>query len=122
MYSKRSIEGKYWFRKVGGIPQQDALGTMLFDGDGNFSGSFILNVKGTVTQLSYTGTYDVNTDGTGTFSWVRHLPNGENQTLTSHIVALRAEHGLFLELYSSLDEPDPATGELSGRLIIRQPQ
>jgi hypothetical protein len=121
VYGNHSIEGKYWFRKVGGIPDQDALGGMLFDGKGNFSGTFVLNVKGTVTTMTYTGTYDVCADGSGTFTWVRDLPGGGKQTMHSHIVALRAEKGLFLELYSSLDAPDPESGELSGRLIVRQP-
>ncbi len=121
VYGNHSIRGRYWFRKVGGIPDQDALGGMLFDGKGNFSGTFVLNVKGTVTTMAYSGTYCVEGDGTGTFTWVRQLSDGGTQEMHSHIVALRAEKGLFLELYSSLDAPDPESGELSGRLIVRQP-
>lgn len=120
-YSNANLSGHYWFNKIGGIPSTDALGTINFDGAGNFAGDFVLNVAGTVTPMTYKGTYSINLDGTGLFTWVRHQPNGMTQTLNSHVVALQAAGGFITQIYSSIDAPDPETGELSGRMIYRQP-
>ena len=120
-YYNSSLNGHYWFRKVGGIPNTDALGTISFDGNGKFSGTFILNVAGAPKSVTYNGTYQVNHDGSGTFSWVRQNTDGSTESLHSHIIAIKASAGLITQVYSSIDEPDPATGELSGRMIYRQP-
>lgn len=122
-YSNRNLIGQYWFRKVGGIPQQDALGTINFDGVGRFEGLLILNTGGGVVRMSHQGGYDLQSDGTGTFTWDRILPGGGTEQMHSHVVVMRTDAAgeIITEIYSSIDAPDPSTGELNGRLIVRQP-
>lgn len=49
---------------------QSGIGRWTFDGAGNLSASLILNNGGNTVHPTFTGTYTVNADGTGTIDWV----------------------------------------------------
>ena len=49
---------------------QSGVGLWTFDGTGNLSGSLTLNNGGITIHRSFSGTYTVNADGTGTIDWV----------------------------------------------------
>jgi len=117
LFDESSLFGNYWFRKVGGSAMSDDLGTMHFDGSGNFDGNFVINNYGTITYLCYTGTYVINFDGTGVFNWQRAFTNGTKETLHSHVVAMKSKGSLITTCYSSIDLP--MDGTLSGRIIER---
>jgi len=44
------------------------IGTLFFDGNGNVTGTLVINQNGTTAQATETGTYTVNSDCTGTYT------------------------------------------------------
>ena len=73
-YNNGSLKGSYGFliAQWTSSPSESAfnsLGVMTFDGAGNLSGSFTTNAGGTVITGTFSGTYSVNSNGTGSMSF-----------------------------------------------------
>lgn len=51
---------------LGGVGPSAAVGRYTADGSGNFAGSFTESANGVIARLTFTGTYTVNPDCTGT--------------------------------------------------------
>jgi len=93
------------------------LGTMEFDGSGNFYGAMTTISPQGVIEQKYGGTYKVENTGVGSFHWTRH---DTGLKLQSHIIGMTSERGIFTQLYSGFDELD-TSDLLQGRLIYRVP-
>jgi hypothetical protein len=70
--------------RLGGTLIGASNGIETFDGNGNTSGSETVNISGDTHQQSYTGTYSVNPDCTGSITL--DLANGSKRTGTISIV------------------------------------
>ncbi len=95
-YSLESLRGDYAAVATYGANVARALGTQTVDGLGNLKGSAIVNQPGlngarTIVNITFTGTYTVNSDGTGTMSLIITLPNGKTANATEDFVITRAE-------------------------------
>jgi len=67
--TNQTLVGRYGFTGEGffGAPAPAAdVGTFVSDGEGNISGSDTINPGGKVTSRTFTGTYNVSSDCTGT--------------------------------------------------------
>jgi hypothetical protein len=87
-YTVASIQGNYSVVGTYGANVGIALGTRNYDGNGNLTGTFIVNeptagsTTGGRTLLTGTqaGTYSVNCNGTGTFNRILSVTNGITTT------------------------------------------
>ena len=73
-FNNGSLKGSYSFLMVKWTSTSsesawNVLGIMTFDGAGNLSGSFTENQAGTVSTGTLSGTYSVNSNGTGSMSF-----------------------------------------------------
>jgi hypothetical protein len=74
-----------------------SLGIITFDGNGNLSGSDVHNVAGVSCSRTFTGTYTVASDCTGTLTQVYALPTcGPTRTLGDIVVAPDGSEILFM--------------------------
>jgi hypothetical protein len=67
--TKQSVAGSWAFTTTGtivGIGQAGAIGTYVADGSGNLSGSQTRSLNGDVADETFTGTYTVDSNCTGT--------------------------------------------------------
>jgi len=110
-----SLSSTYWFTKHNGDPKMDFIGTVQFDGLGNFSAHDIINNHGVIQENRNNGLYSVDSTGVGTFSWTLG-----GQQFQSHIIGIRSTNGVFDQLYCSFQEPDTA-GMIQGRMLYRMP-
>ena len=62
-------------RTAAGTPK-DGVGLLISDGSGGVTGSFTENKDGVVCQYTLTGSYTVNSNGTGTIDVNASLING----------------------------------------------
>jgi hypothetical protein len=95
-YTLASLRGDYAAVATYGANVARALGTQTMDGHGNLKGSAIVNQPGSngarvIVSISFTGTYRVNSDGTGTISLTITLPNGNTANATEDFVITKAE-------------------------------
>lgn len=110
-YNQASLQGKYAVITNYGDNVAMTLGWRYYDGNGNFSGSFVINEPTagsttgarTVISGSQTGTYIVNCDGTGVINRVVTLTDGTTATQTDDFVITGATvianpHGPFFPL------------------------
>jgi hypothetical protein len=98
-FSVGSIVGTYASTNIGRdgqFPVAD-IGVFTFDGVGRFSGTVTVNLPGQDFttripdfQSSFTGTYTVRPDGTGTTTTRFTLPGGATQETSSHFVITEA--------------------------------
>ncbi len=87
-YNQASLQGKYAVITNYGNNVATTLGWRSYDGNGNFTGSFVINEpkagsttgERTVVSGSQTGTYIVNCDGTGVINRVVTLSDGTTTT------------------------------------------
>jgi hypothetical protein len=69
-FTNESVQGTYAMETVTGANNGCTIGLYTADGNGNFTGSAIMNVPGLFLpkrmrlEITSTGTYDVNSDGT----------------------------------------------------------
>jgi len=80
-YKLASVCGDYGVVATYGANIARALGTLQFNGHGKFSGSAIANQPGpndtrSIAGIELSGSYSVNTDGTGAMNVDVHLANG----------------------------------------------
>jgi hypothetical protein len=95
-YSVASIRGDYAVVNHYGANLALGVGTVHFDGTGTLSGSLLLNRPTStgareLVPLTSTGTYSVNSDGTGTIFLTVTLPDGSIKTATEDFVITRTE-------------------------------
>lgn len=95
-YSVASLHGDYAVVATYGGNIARALGTHIYDGLGNLTGSAIVNQPGPngtriIVSIGITGTYTVNPDGTGTMNLTINLPNGSTATATEDFVITKAK-------------------------------
>jgi len=72
-YNNGSLKGSYGFliaewTSSSSVSAFNSLGVMTFDGTGNLSGSYTENTAGTVGTATFSGTYSVHSNGTGSVS------------------------------------------------------
>jgi len=73
-FNNGSLKGSYSFlvaewTSSSSVSAFNSLGVMTFDGAGNLSGSYTANFAGTVVTGTFSGTYSVNSNGTGSMSY-----------------------------------------------------
>jgi hypothetical protein len=95
-----------------------------FDGEGNFSGSGILNIPSPAGQrviipVTFVGTYTVNADGSGTWALTANFPDGREFRLNDDVVITQAtKQGRQLvatQLFSQRREPSQT---VAGNLLV----
>ncbi len=94
-YSEASLRGDYGVTATYGANVARALGTQVFDGHGNLNGSAIVNQPGAngariIVSITFTGSYTVNSNGTGTMSLSIILPGGRTANAKEDFVITRA--------------------------------
>jgi hypothetical protein len=113
-YSVASLRGDYGVVATYGANLARALGTQTVDGLGNLKGSAIVNQPGangarTIVSITFTGTYTVNSDGTGAMYLTINLPNGKTANATEDFVITKAEikHGtpIATEIVDAQEQP-----------------
>jgi hypothetical protein len=95
-FSNASARGQYAIVGTYGNSVAQELGTQTLDGEGGFVGSSIVNLPGAsgeriVVPVSFSGTYDVNDDGTGFDQFTATLPNGTTVTRSEDFVITKAK-------------------------------
>ena len=117
VYNLASFHGDYAVVGAGGSNVAALLGTLTADGHGGVSGSALANLPGptarTLVQITYSGTYSVNPDGTGLMTLTVTLPSGrtaagtldllitESRNTRDQSIAIKIS-GMQRELVSSL--------------------
>ena len=64
-----TLSGTYMSHGTGtvvGVGPVAAVGTIIYDGDGNLINPFTVSFNGTISRITQTGSYTVNRDCTGT--------------------------------------------------------
>jgi hypothetical protein len=97
-YNRASLQGHYAIITNYGDNVAKALGERYYDGNGNFTGSFVINQpkagsttgERTLVSGSQTGTYIVNCDGTGVINRVVTLSDGTTATQADDFVITAA--------------------------------
>jgi len=97
-YNRASLQGHYAIITNYGDNVAKALGERYYDGNGNFTGSFVINQpkagsttgERTLVSGSQTGTYIVNCDGTGVITRVVTLSDGTIATQADDFVITAA--------------------------------
>ena len=108
-YTVASIKGTYALVATYSANVALALGVRQFDGQGNLTGTFVLNapVVGsptgarTIVTGTQEGTYSVNCDGTGTITRTLTSSTGVVTTQTDNLLITKVverEHGLRLAI------------------------
>ena len=80
-FTNESLQGTYSGTVISEASDISSIGIFTADGNGNWSGSTKLNRPAPlgqreVTDFTFTGTYNINEDGTMTFSFTSTLSNG----------------------------------------------
>ena len=96
-FSNATLQGSYTFlgtRWTADVnePQGGVIGVMTFDGVGNMTESFTGMVNGSLTSGTFTGTYTVNPDGTGTLTF----SSGWEWAIVVNSVSAKIAHGIQL--------------------------
>jgi hypothetical protein len=94
IFSQASLIGTYASTNIGrgGLSAVSDVGIFTFDGNGGFSGVVNVNLPGAsfqernIFRSSFTGTYIVNADGTGTTKTSFSLPDGSTRQTSSIFV------------------------------------
>ena len=123
-FTNESFQGTYALDTVTGANNGCGITLITADGNGNFTGSGILNVPGLFfpkrmrIPTTSTGTYDVNSDGTAVGTLTFTTPDGTSVTVHMDAIVKRAEvvDGIKLatEFVGSFEEP--GTFILEGKL------
>ncbi len=95
-YSIGSLHGDYAAVATYGADVAQALGTQYMDGRGHVRGSALVNQPGAhssrqLTRISFTGTYKVNSDGTGALYLTLALPGGKTANAVEDFVITKAK-------------------------------
>lgn len=93
--SPGTMQGTHGYSYEGTVMGQRiaAAGPITFDGDGNLSATYNVNLGGTPFQGAFTGTYTVNADCTGTVTL--HLPLLGISTSGSFVIVSHGQETFF---------------------------
>jgi hypothetical protein len=94
-YSVASLHGDYAAVATYGANVAQALGTQYLDGRGGVRGSALVNQPGAqnsrqLSRISFSGTYVVNSNGTGALYLTLALPGGKTAEAVEDFVITRA--------------------------------
>lgn len=134
-FANTSLSGNYAVTCIGqgGHTQCAFIGVWNFDGNGNFTGSLVINQPGSrftereVVNANMTGTYQVDQNGSGygSMAGACTLADGSRQEITATLLITKAEtvNGIPLaqEISFMQDPADPVTGNLNMILAFRHP-
>jgi hypothetical protein len=95
-YTLATICGNYSAIATYGANIARALGTETMDGQGNLTGSAIVNQPGpnntrTITSIGLAGTYTVNSDGTGKMVLTVTLQDGSSASVTEDFLITKVK-------------------------------
>jgi hypothetical protein len=95
-YTAASLHGDYAAVATYGADVARALGVQTLDGLGNVKGSAIVNQPGLngtrkIVSITFTGSYTVQSNGTGTMFLTINLPNGSTANATEDFVITSAK-------------------------------
>ncbi|MGH9608352.1 MAG: hypothetical protein ACRD34_01650 [Bryobacteraceae bacterium] len=123
-YSLASLHGSYSMIGTYAANVGRGLGLIAFDGRGNATGSSLVNQPGpngtrTITNVTFSGTYSVSSNGTGTISLAVYLPNGSTQDVTEDFAIRKAEaRGGALIATAMTDAQEQPSVVLSGTVFV----
>ena len=111
MFSNSALDGSYAFGFVGadssGLPLASA-GALTLDGAGDIAGTEDANDAGTITNnLTFTGSYNVTSNGRGTATWT----DSNNKTSNFALYVVSSGQVVFTEIDSS--------AQISGNAILQ---
>jgi hypothetical protein len=118
-WSVASLNGEYALVGTYGANVARLIGTFVVDGEGNFSGSARVNLPGSGGQrvlvpITFSGTYIVEADGTGTTFGTTVLPNGTRLPATTDFVITKSARlrgvRVATEIASAQREPSVVVG------------
>jgi hypothetical protein len=114
--SNHDFNGAFGFNLKGtnfGIGLYAIVGRMSSDGDGHFTGAGAQSVNGTIAQSTFTGTYVVNADCTGT-AQLTFDTSGLQDTL-SFVLVNDGDELLFLDIGGGTVETGSAKKQFHAR-------
>jgi hypothetical protein len=123
-FTLASLQGAYAGVTTIGHNVGSAAVVSTFDGEGNFSGSGMLNIPSPSGQrliipITYVGTYTMNANGSGTSALTVTLPDGTELHLNDDSVITQAtRHGnrlLATQLFSQRRQPSQT---VAGNLLV----
>lgn len=123
--SNATLRGAYAFTSTGsttaaspaGAGLVAEVGTQTFDGNGNTIGTATLSGNGTLFQLSITGTYQVNSDCTGTFTLMVTFPASSGiGTIPVHVSFVI--DGIGTELRAIETDPGDVITRIYERILL----
>lgn len=96
-YSQASLSGNYAFVGTYAANIAANFGVVTFDGMGSAKGAVTVNQPGpagsrTIVKVTLSGTYTVQSDGTGTIQFTVSLPSGTTSDVTEDFVITRAKN------------------------------
>lgn len=108
-FTLASLQGAYAVVGNYGANVAITLGTRIFDGNGNLTGSFVINEptpgstsgERTIVTGTQKGTYAVNCDGTGTITRTLQASNGVTATVMDDFVITSAIPGFYSQLLAT---------------------
>jgi hypothetical protein len=120
-----TLQGTYAFTSTGattaaspaGAGLVAEVGTQTFDGHGNTTGAATLSGNGTLYELSITGTYQVNSNCTGTFTLMVTFPASSGiGTIPVHVSF--AIDGIGTELRAIETDPGDVITRIYERVLL----
>jgi hypothetical protein len=133
IFSQASLIGTYSSTNIGrgGLSPVSDVGVFTFDGNGGFSGVVYVNLPGAsflernIFRSSFTGTYTVNADGTGTTSTSFTLPDNSTRETSSIFVIYnftpRARTRIATEFTLIADDLSSTSGNLDVAVLKKIP-
>jgi hypothetical protein len=124
-FTDESLQGNYAVvtLNVGGQYPQAGISVITYDGKGKLSGTTLQNLPGasiaerTVTKLTFSGTYLVNSDGTGQSIFKTSLPNGSVTEVNLAFVITQAQEDDHIKQAKKLSIIQEQLDEKTGGLL-----
>jgi hypothetical protein len=123
-FTLASLQGAYAGVTTIGHNVGSATAVSTFDGEGNFSGSGVLNIPSPggqrlIIPITYTGTYTVNANGSGTAALTVTLPDGGELRLNDDVVITQAtRHGRQLQATQVFSQRREPSQTVAGNLLV----
>ena len=123
-YSLASLSGNYAFVGTYAMNVAANLGVISFDGNGGAKGSVLVNQPGpngsrTIVKVTITGTYSVQSDGTGTVQFTVIFADGHTSDVTEDFVITKAKvRGRTLLATSIFEAQEQPSVVISGDVFV----
>ena len=123
-YTNASVKGKWAVTTITGANNAASIGLLTADENGAFTGSGILNAPGLFMprreriETTFSGTYDVNPDGSGTLTNTFTTNTGMSVTIHMDVIVTKAEvvDGVKVATELAGFYQEPGTFMLEGKL------